>query len=202
MECRPMHHDEPLRELVRRIVDNDDAAAQRLVHLYEPALRRYIRLHLTDPRLRQLLDSTDVSQSVFGEFFTLAANGKLNLDEPGQLVKLLATMARRKLLNRARDQHAGRRDTRRLQEDGWEALKFVPDHRASPSETASDREVLHELHQRLAPEDLDLAHQWAMGRAWSDIASGQGTSPEAARKRLARALQRVARDLGVEESPT
>ena len=195
-----MHHEEPLRDLVRRIADNDSAAAERLVRLYEPALRRFIRLRLTDPRLRQLLDSTDVSQSVFGEFFAFAATGQLNLDEPGQLVNLLATMARRKLLNRTRDHHAGCRDNRRLQEDGWDALHAVADRGASPCETASDREVIQEVQRRLDPDDLELARQRAMGRAWSDIASEQGTTPEALRKRLSRALQRVARDLGLEEA--
>lgn len=193
---------ESLRELVDLVVANDGAAAERLVQQYGPALRRYIRLRLTDPRMRQVQDSADLSQSVLADFFKLAALGQLELDEPGQLVKLLSTMAKRKLCNRTRYSHARRRDARRLQADGWDALLGVAASGGDPLEAASNQEVLEEVRKRLDPDDLELADQWAAGRGWAEIAAGHDASAESLRKRLARALQRVARELGVEDSPS
>jgi RNA polymerase sigma-70 factor (ECF subfamily) len=54
-------------------------------------------LHLTDPRLRRVLDTVDVCQSVLGGFVRAAA-GQFDLEQPEQLVKLLTTMARNRIL--------------------------------------------------------------------------------------------------------
>jgi hypothetical protein len=43
---------------------------------------------------------------------------------------------------------------------------------------------------------VELRHQ---GLDWAAIAERQGGSPEALRKRLARATQRVAQELGIDE---
>ena len=53
--------------------------------------------------------------------------------------------------------------------------------------------------RRLSEQELFLADQRALGRAWDDIAAELGASPEALRKRLARALDRVGRELGFAE---
>ena len=58
-----------------------------------------------------------------------------------QLLRLLVTMARNKLLDRARQERAARRDQRRL-EAGGEALQQVVDRGDSPSQIVAGRELL------------------------------------------------------------
>ena len=50
-------------------------------------------------RLRRVLDSVDVCQSVLANFFVRVAAGQFDLDQPEQLLRLLATMARNRILD-------------------------------------------------------------------------------------------------------
>jgi RNA polymerase sigma factor (sigma-70 family) len=187
------------RALLGRVRASDADAAAQLIRAHEAAIRRYARLHLTDPRLRRLLDATDVCQSVLGEFFARAALGQFDLDRPGQLFKLLATMARNKILNHARAQRAARRDQRRVQA-GDGALRNVAGPEAAPERVVAGRELLQEVRRRLTEDERDLADQRVLGRGWAELAAERGTSPEALRKRYARALDRVGQEVGIEEA--
>ena len=84
-------------EFVRRIRAGDATAAAELVRRYEPVVRLEVRVRLGDPRLRRAFDSMDVCQSVLASFFVRAAAGQYELGGPGDLVRLLVAMARRKL---------------------------------------------------------------------------------------------------------
>src|SRR4051794_7874124 len=95
----------PYDELIRRVRARDEDAAAELIRRYEPAIRRAVRVRLADARLGSLLDSMDICQSVLKSFFVRAATGQYELETPEQLLKLLATMARNKLTNRARSEH-------------------------------------------------------------------------------------------------
>ena len=88
-------------DFVRRIRAGDEQAAVEMVRLYEPLIRREIRLQLEDQRLCRLFDSMDVCQSVLKSFFVRTAAGEYDLDTPEQLQRLLVTMARNKLASAA-----------------------------------------------------------------------------------------------------
>ena len=107
---RFMDDDRSFLELIRRVRAGDEAAALDLVRRYEPAVRRVVRLQLRDPRLRRILDSMDVCQSVMASFFLRAATGQYDLDRPAQLLALLAVMARNKLASKARVAYVARRE--------------------------------------------------------------------------------------------
>ena len=193
-----MSDDASFQDLIRRVRAGDSDAAAELVRRYEPALRRVVRIRLTDARLRRAFDSMDVCQSVLANFFVRAALGQFELDSPDRLLQLLTHMARNKVIDQARRQRAGRRDVGRLA-DG-QAAEDVAAAGASPSEQVAGRELLEEFRRRLSAEEKDLAEQRALGRDWADIAADKGGSPEALRKRLARGLDRVARQLGLHEA--
>jgi RNA polymerase sigma factor (sigma-70 family) len=194
-----MPEEQEFADLIRRVRAGDDAAAAELVRLYEPEVRRIIRTRLTDLRLRPLLDSQDICQSVLGNFFLRAASGQFELDTPQQLLKLLVTMARNKLRDQARRQAAGRRVDRHRAAGGSRALEGVADPGDSPSETVAARELLQTIRSRLSEQERFLADQRAQGRHWSEIAAALGDRPEALRKRLTRAVDRVLRQLGLDE---
>src|SRR5438105_2763798 len=137
-----MSQDASFNELIRRVRARDEQAAAELVRRYEPAIRIAVRVRLTDPALRRLLDSMDICQSVLANFFVRAASGQFELDKPEQLLKLLVTMARNKLLDQVARHHAGRRDNRRLEADGAPALATAADKQPTPSEVVAGRALV------------------------------------------------------------
>jgi len=188
----------PFEDLIRRVRAGDQDAAAELVRDYEPAIRRVVRLRLQDARLRRAFDSMDVCQSVLGSFFVRAALGQYDLSSPDQLLKLLAQMARHKVTDQVRRHRAGQRDVRRVRDDS-QALVRAAASEPSPSVQVAGRELLDEVRRRLSPDELDLAEQRALGREWAEIAAERGEGAEALRKRLARALDRVGQELGLDE---
>jgi DNA-directed RNA polymerase specialized sigma24 family protein len=58
---------------------------------------------------------------------------------------------------------------------------------------------LEEARRRLSPDERQLLDLRQQGREWSDIANEMGGSAEALRKKLDRAVDRVARELHLEE---
>jgi RNA polymerase sigma-70 factor (ECF subfamily) len=189
-----MSEEEPFPELIRGVRAGDPRAAEELVRRYEKVVRMEVHCRLTDPRLRRVFDSMDVCQAVLGSFFVRAAWGQYDLERPEQLLALLREMARRKLAYEVRQQRAARRDVRRAEAvDGndWDGAGAA----ATPSRVAVGRELLEAVRTRLDPEERQLADLRAQGREWGSIAAELGGTAAARRKQLARALDRVARDL-------
>jgi RNA polymerase sigma-70 factor (ECF subfamily) len=185
-------------ELIQRVRAGDEQAAAELVRRYEPAIRVAVRVRLTDPGLRRFLDSMDVCQSVLANFFVRAANGQFELDKPEQLLHLLVTMARNKVTNHALRQQAARRDQRRIQKGGLDESALAAAG-PTPSQLVANQELLHEFRKRLSDEERLLADQRALGRSWADIAAEHGESADALRMQLTRAIDRVTRELQLEE---
>jgi RNA polymerase sigma-70 factor (ECF subfamily) len=191
-----MAEDSPFQDLLGRVRAGDELAALELVRRYEPAIRRAIRIRLVDSRLRRVLDSADICQSVFGSFFVRTALGQYELDTPQQLLALLTDMGRKKLADQERKEGAARRDARRVETIPDQNLLAAPDD--SPSRQVALRELVEEFRRRLSPEERRLAEQRADGQGWGEIAAEEGGSPEGLRKKLERAVDRVALELGVE----
>src|SRR5262249_35423312 len=156
-----------------RIRAGDEQAAADLVRRYEPVIRVVVRTRLRDPRLRRVLDSMDLCQSVLASFFIRAAAGRYDLERPEQLQRLLVTVARNKVVVQARRQRAGIRDIRRdapLAAGEWDVASAGP----SPSRVASRRELLGEFRRRLSVEERRIADLRAEGRGWAEIAAELG----------------------------
>jgi RNA polymerase sigma factor (sigma-70 family) len=194
-----MAQNESFEELIGRVRAGDEAAACELVRRYEPMVRRAARVRLADPRLRRVLDSMDVCQSVMASFFVRASLGQYELNTPDQLLRLLATMARNKLANQAEGLRAARRDVRRVVY-GPSGADEVADRGGTPSRNLAARELLEAARARLSEEERRLLDQRLNGAEWVDVAAREGASPEALRKKLARAVDRVAREIGLDDS--
>lgn len=185
----------PLLDLVRR---GDQQAAAELVRRYEPEVRRFIRFRLSTPALRRTMDSLDICQSVLFKFFVEVSEGRLELQEPRQLAALLVTMARNKLYDRVREAQADCRDARRLAGSD-EVLGQVASGSDSPSEMLMVREILDAVNERLSEDERYLVSQRMAGRAWDDIALELGSTPDAVRKRMTRAIDEAAVGLGLRD---
>jgi RNA polymerase sigma-70 factor (ECF subfamily) len=193
-----MSADPSFTEFMRRIRSGDEEAARELVRRYEPAIRLEVRMGLRDRRLNRLFDSIDICQSVLASFFVRAATGQYDLENPEQLVRLLVAMARHKLASQARKYRSQTRDVRRQVEGGAAALDTVAGDPAA-SEVAAQRDLLQYVRAQLSEEERCLADRRAQGRAWAEIAAEMGGTPQARCKQLARAVERVARQLGLED---
>jgi RNA polymerase sigma-70 factor (ECF subfamily) len=186
------------QDLIRRVRAGEQSAAAELVRSYEPAIRRAVRIRLGDSRLARAFDSMDVCQSVMASFFVRAALGQYELEAPEQLLRLLATMARHKLADQVDRERAECRDNRRVEEGGAETREVVTP-ASSPSRQVAARDLLQEVQRRLSPEERQLVELRNQGLDWAAIAARVGGKPEALRKRLARATDRVAQELGLDE---
>ena len=182
--------------LIRQVRRGDAEAAAELVKQYESELRIIARVKLNDPRMRRVFDSMDICQSILANFFVRATAGQFEIDTPEQLLKLLATMIRNKVTDHARRQNADRRDMGRTADVQIDDLPLfaVQD---TPSQIVSARELAHEAHERFAPDERQIVDRRGNGQSWDEIAADLGGSPEALRKKMTRAVDRVAEELGL-----
>lgn len=194
-----MSETEAFQSLIVRVRAGDDQAAAELVRRYEPMVRRAARVRLADPGLGRLLESMDICQSVMASFFVRAALGQYELDTPDRLLRLLATMVRNKVANQANAARAARRDIR-LVDHGEGKVEGVAARGATPSRVVAARELLGEARARMSPEELRLLDRRQDGAEWAEIATAEGGSAEALRKKLARAVDRVSREIGLDET--
>lgn len=194
---RMAHGEKSFGELMAQVRAGDNDAATLLVRHYEPHIRRVVRVRLTSPALKRQIGDTDICQSVLGDFFVRAALGQFDLNSPEQLIKLLAVMTRNKLVNQVEKHRAARRDVRRVEQLDVGELAVAADEE-TPSRLVAGRELLAVFRARLTEEERYLADARAQGRPWPELAAELGAQVDALRKRLARAIDRVSAELGLE----
>jgi RNA polymerase sigma-70 factor (ECF subfamily) len=193
-----MSDEEGFVEAIRRIRSGDEQAAAELVRRYEPLIRREVRLHLEDRRLRRIFDSMDVVQSVLASFFLRTAAGEYDLESTEQLTSLLVRMTRNKLASAARKQYRLRRDTRRTEATD-DVMQGIAADEPTPSESLANQELLDALRRQLTSEERQIAGLRADGRSWEEVALALGGKAQARRMQLTRAVERAAREIGLAE---
>jgi RNA polymerase sigma factor (sigma-70 family) len=191
--------DESFVDFIRRIRAGDASAAEELVRRYDTNIRVAVRACLVDPALRRHFDSMDVCQSVLRSFFVRAAAGQYDLDRPEDLLKLLVAMTRNKVAHQARREHQQRRDERRRADPV--ALADVAARDPSPSRVAEARDLLEQVCRRVGEEERRLITLRGRGLTWEEIAAELGGTSQGHRMRLTRAVERVAREMGLDEVP-
>jgi RNA polymerase sigma factor (sigma-70 family) len=138
------------------------------------------------------LDAEDVVQSVLRSFLRRAGEGKFQLRDPAQLVRLLTQMARNKAFTALRRE--GRRKS--LMQD--DELTDLTDPREASDESVSRQELI-ELYRRHMGSAAWQVLQWRLdGYTWSEIARRTQESPEVLRKRLQRVLECLRENLPLE----
>ncbi len=190
--------DSTFHDLIERLRKGDVAAAEELYRDYGEQLRRIVRIHLTDSRLRRRIDSADICQSVFGNFFLRMALGQFDISSGSDLINLLSTMARNRVAHHAKKQRAARRDVRRDIPVAVDDLD-LPASEQSPSQLVAAQDLMTAFFQRLDEENRAIADQRRVGRGWEEIGTAIGRSGEAVRKQYQRTLQRISRELGIED---
>ncbi len=190
--------DDDFTDLIARVRSGDQAAAAEIVTNYESLIRREVRMRLEDARLRRVLDSMDVVQSVMASFFVRSAIGEYDLDDPKQLIRLLITMTKNKVASAARREHRQKRDQRRTTSDDA-ALLGVAQQGESPSQIASGNEMIARAKELLGQDERQMAELRAQGQSWDEIAQEMGGTAQARRVQFSRAVDRVSKLIGIEE---
>ena len=193
-----MSNDGSFADLLARVRAGDAAAAEELVQRYEPVLRRMVHVRLVGDRLRRLFDSEDICQSVLASFFVRAALGQYEIGGPDDLLKLLAIMARNKVVNKARRIECRERLGERVSLTDLSNSVLIAASNG-PSRHAALKDLLDEVRRRLPKEENRLLDLRQQGVAWADIALQVGDNPDALRKRLNRAVDLVAQELGIDD---
>jgi RNA polymerase sigma-70 factor (subfamily 1) len=185
-------------EWIGRASRGDAEAVERLLELHLPAVRAFVRAHMS-PKLRARESSSDVVQSVCREILSRLDQ----LQHPGEdaFRAWLFTTARRKLANRARDLGREKRDAARehlgeFRESALAALGATYSRISSPTGQALKKEEIERLEaaiDRLSDphrEVLTLAYFAELSRA--EIGAQLGKTEEAVRALLHRATARLA----------
>ena len=187
-----MNQDASFDDLISRVEAGEKEAAAELVRQFEPEIRRYVRVQLKDPGLRRTFDSMDICQSVLGNFFANVDMGDLQLATRQHLVNLLRRMARNKVVDLARQEHAAIRNQGRREPGGDALLNFTAGREPAPSKILATKDEVEKLRQYLSEEEWQLAWQWAaLGRTWVDIAKEHSCNADTLRLKLAKAFDRV-----------
>lgn len=173
--------------LVRRVRRGEHEAAAELVRLYEPEIRREVRLRLTSPQLRRTLDSVDICQSVFSRFFLHAALGELEFDRPQQLLRFLCQMARNRVIDYHRRESVRTPVGERLPIETTE----VSSARETPSQILQREELMAKIAELMTSTEQEISEMRRNGETWSAIAERVGGTAESVRKSLARSIDRI-----------
>lgn len=183
---------------LERVLSGDQQAATELVRRFEPRLLLTIRNRLAQFRISRMVDPRDISQTVFGCFFSRAAASQLAIRSAEHLEALLGTMARNRVHDEARKYMACRRDCRIVHAFSQDQLHHLQASEPTPSKVVAGHELMEEIRRRFTEEERRLLEHRAQGLDWAAIAKAQGGQPEALRKKLNRAIHRVLRQLRVE----
>jgi RNA polymerase sigma factor (sigma-70 family) len=181
--------------LIDRLRRGDNLAAAELLREYEPVLRRIIGMRLADSRVRRLHDADDIFQSVFGSFFVRMALGQYDIGSQEDLLKLLATMVRNKVVNKQRRRSLENQEELRVPLD-----RQIAQDGSAPGDAILHEELLRKAALLLSSKEQELVALRKQGLEWGAIAERLGSTPEGLRKRLARAVDLVVKQLGLDDT--
>ena len=186
---------EPLATLIAGIRAGDERAVVDLLQRYEIEVRRFLRFQLSSPSLRRLVDSVDLCQSVFFAFVEDVRRGKHRSLTQDQLKALLMAIARNRLVDVARRQRAQKRGSGRVVNAATDVMGALADQRPGPAEIVERDDAFAAVMEAIAAVDRDVVRRRLNGESWNDLAESEKSSPEAIRKRVARAIDRAAEAL-------
>lgn len=96
--------------LISQVRDGNARAAEELVRRFEHELQPEIRQYLRKGRIRRVVDSQDIYQSVFASFFIRLSLGEYDLDSStlsSRQVKRMESVSLHRLIALERISHSG-----------------------------------------------------------------------------------------------
>ena len=186
------------QHLLKLVRSGNPKAISKLLAEYEPFVRRAMRFRLARASLQSAADSVDVCQSVFGSLFIRLVAGEYELATEEDLNKLLYSIANNKFLALQRRELAKRRD-RRLTVSLDTRVEIADKRQVTPERLLSLMELMTKFESNLEPDEWQLYQLRKQGQSWHSIATQVNDDPIVLRKRLSRAVRRVALALRIED---
>jgi RNA polymerase sigma-70 factor (ECF subfamily) len=182
-----------VEEVLEQLGRGELAALGELFAAYAPYLRAIVRGQLSD-RLRAKFDSVDVVQSVWVQVIRRLGQDGWQVNDESHLRALLVTIARRRLVTRARRCAIGAKTDRPLGEE----LTAVSDPRSgSPSEAAQANDLWGRMLDLVPPAHQQILILRREGLPLAEIAARTGLHEGSVR----RVIRRLARELALREEP-
>jgi RNA polymerase sigma factor (sigma-70 family) len=177
------------QDFLAELQSGDPQVVEKLLHQLAPFLRQVIRMHMVDGRLRHVLDTSDILQSLLKDFLTRRASGHgFAVGQEGGLRAYLAAAVHHKVRSRLRKErrHAGSLPPE------WE----TDDSQLNTTQNIEDRDLLAAVRGRLTEGKRQLFDLKAQGLTWAEVAERTGDRPNTLRIRLRRAVTAALHDLG------
>lgn len=186
--------------LVERLRANDPDAAQALVDRYGDAIRREARMALLSRDLKRLVSESDICQSVLARFFVGLWAGSYDVDDDQQLMGLLKTMVRARVVDLHRRHTADKRDVRRTRTLSGDVPLLADNKGSTPSQLLMHRELWERFTAALPDRCRSILELRQERRGWSEIAQalGEPGREEALRKQYERAVAKATQTLGLD----
>ena len=153
----------------------DQDAAWTIIEIYGPHIKRVVRRDM-HPRLRSRYDSADFVQSVWASFFRQPSQFR-RLNEPKELLNMLLTVARNKVVDETRRSlQSQKRDPEREEppdDDTGEAvdIDMLPSNDPRPSQVAVAREQWNRLYAEQTREIRRILEMRFAGASYEEIAA-------------------------------
>lgn len=182
-----MAETDSFRDVMARLRAGDQAAAREIFQRFVDRLIRLARSRF-DGILRRKVDPEDVVQSAYKSFFHRYGEGKLDVQDWGNLWGLLTMITLRKCLDRIEYHRAECRDVKRDaatqagaagREPWWEAIARDP----TPEEAAVLAEIVEQLLRGLAADERPILELSLQGYSTQEISEQLGR-PERSVRRL------------------
>jgi RNA polymerase sigma factor (sigma-70 family) len=172
-----------LQQFLAVLRNGDQRAVGELLQQVDPYLRRAIHLRLIDGRLRRVMDTMDIFQSLLKDFLSQRDTERAREGASTDLCAYLAAAVHYKIQTRLRKE---RRYAGRLS-DFWEPAS--PD--AHAVQRIEDQDLAEAIRARLTERNRQLFDLRAKGLSWDEIAEGIGGNSDALRMRLNRGVATV-----------
>ncbi|WP_165249425.1 sigma-70 family RNA polymerase sigma factor [Paludisphaera soli] len=184
-------------DMLERFRVGDERAADALFARYFERLAALARSRLS-ARLARRTDPEDVALSAYRSFFEGAREGRFVLGRGGDLWRLLATIARRKILKQARRDRAARRSIDLETPLDPHAEAAIADGRGDPTpeEAAALADELERVFALLDPFGRRVLELRLQGLTIEEIAEAAGRSERTVRRSLAQVRELLAGRLG------
>jgi DNA-directed RNA polymerase specialized sigma24 family protein len=179
-------------DLILKVRAGDQDAATTLVFQFEPFILRVVRMRMRNrgdfDRLRHDVGSIDVCQSVFKSLFARLKDGRFDLNQPQDMEKLLSSMIRFKIANKARRLSVIWRDV--FQGEDGDPVDPGP----GPEKAVEDQDLAEAVVRLFSLDELELVNRRLDDQSWPEIAAALGGNADALRKKLERAFERIRDD--------
>lgn len=181
--------------LLREVRSGNPVAVRRWFETYRPVVTQVAAKLLQRRDLQRRIDSSDVAQDVLMSALSHFQAGEFEVVSDKNLVSLLRTMTRNKIIDEARKHQArvgggetaGRRKTKAR--GGAEFL--IPDPGSSPSRKAARKESIERVRARLSAEMQVVCDLLLAGWEWRTIAAKLDTSEHALQTKFYRHARKV-----------